>query len=255
MAVSKKKKSSFNPDPDKEESEDNKETEGAEEGTPETETSKESESSEEEEGDEGDDDDEEDDDEDKDKDVEPKDIPIRKSTEQQIIGRQKRTIKKLRSKKDEESDETTEEDDSELSEEAESAVEKAVDKKITPVIKALASTVDQQELKDLYVENPAAKKYDKRIKAYMKNANWQGVPVLAIYRFLAWGDKKVDTEERKRIADKEAAHTQSLGRTLKKKKTSKVSTGAPSVEEVEGMTDAEIEALGQRAEQGEFLNQ
>ncbi len=253
MAVQKKKKSSFNPDPEVEAPEDQK-AEGAEGEAPETETP-ETESSKEEEGEEGDKDKE--DDKDKDKDVVPDNIPVRKSTQQQIIGRQKRTIKKLRDKKDEGDGKSadSEEGDNELSPEASDAVEKAIDKKVKPVIDALASTVDAQELKDLCAEDSNVKKYKKRIEAYMANKHWKGVPVLAIYRYLAWEDKKAVNKELEDIANKEAEHTKSPGRTLKKKKTSKASTGAPTIEEVEAMSDKDIERLGQRAEQGEFIQE
>jgi len=241
--MTEKKKATFDPEvkEPKEESE-SAEDEALETKTSETET--ETESSEEE-----DDKEEEGDDEDEDEEVTPENVPVRKSTQQHIINRQSIKIKKLRSKKDEES--VDEEDDDELSSEASNAVSKEVKRQVAPVIDALVSTTDDQELKDLYTSEPAAKKYDKRIKSYMKSEHWKGVPVSAIFHHLAFKDAEFIGKERKRIADKEADLNKGGGRQLKVKKafTGKM----PSAEEIEGMDPKAFEQLQLDVKRGKYL--
>ncbi len=246
--MAEKKKATFDPEVKKDTPEEEK-GEGKKEDLPKKDASEtKTESSKEEEGDEGDEKKEE-------KDVAPENIPVRKSIQQQIIGRQKRTIKKLRKKKEKDTDTTEEEEEEEeeeLSPEAETAVEKAVSRKIAPVLDAVVSTRDEQELKDLYVDEPIAKKYDKRIRAYMANKHWKGVPVVAIFRYLAFENAQAIGKERKRIADKETDLTKGGGRTLSPKKPFSPG-GIPSPEEMMDMPKEDFEKLQRKAKQGKFL--
>jgi len=239
--MTEKKKATFDPEVKK----PKEEGEGAEGDAPETETPEtetETESSEE------DGKEEEGDDEDEDEEVTPENVPVRKSTQQHIINRQSKTIQKIRSKKDEES---ADEDEDDLSPEASTAVSKEVKRQVAPVIEALVSTTDDQELKDLYASEPAAKKYDKRIKSYMKSEHWKGVPVSAIFHHLAFKDAEFIGKERKRIADKEANLNKSNLRQLKVKKafTGKM----PSAEEIAGMNPEQFEKLQLDVKRGKYL--
>lgn len=183
-----------------------------------------------------------------DEEAEPE-IPVRKSAEQHIIARQKRTIDKLRSKEEEEPPEEEGEEDA-LSPEAQSAVQKEVAKAIGPVVQSLASKADEDELGDLLASEPESVKYAKRIRAYMNNKHYKGVPPSVIYHHLAFDDAAVTGARRKRAADLEAGHTKGGGRTTRPVVSA---DDIPSVEEQNEMSDADFEALQHRARSGEFV--
>ncbi|MCK5211699.1 hypothetical protein KAJ89_03285 [Candidatus Parcubacteria bacterium] len=196
---------------------------------------------------EDDEEDEEEEGKEKDEDTDEPEIPVRRSAAHHIIKRKTETIKKLRKKDDDEEEGGEEEEEEETGE----SVAEEVKKQIDPIVKSLGAKADQDELNELLVSEPTAKKYEKRIRAFMKHESWSQVPPLAIYRHLAFGDAQAIGAEKKKIADTEAGHTKSGGRSIRPKKTG---TGdVPSVEELDSMDDAEFEKLQHKARTGKFL--
>ena len=192
--------------------------------------------------------DEEEEEEEKDEELEEDKIPHRKSALGFIIGRQKETIEKLREKKKEE--EITDEEE-ELTPEAERAVDKAISKKVDPLLGNLAKQSDEDELQDLFSQEPESEKYEKRIRSYMNNPHYKGVPPSVIFHHLAFAKAETTGAQRKTTADKETELNKGGGRTLRPK--AKETGNLPSKEEMEDMTDEEIEALQHKARTGEFL--
>ena len=200
-----------------------------------------------EEGEEGDEEDEGEGDDDTD---EP-DIPVRRSAAHHIIKRKNKTIEKLRKKGKDEDDEEGDEDEDDDDIEAEETVAKEVKKQIDPIVKSLGVKADEDEFNELLVSEPTAKKYEKRIRAYMKHPGWSQVPPLAIYRHLAFGDAQAIGAEKKKVADTEAGHTRGGGRGIRPKKTP--AGDVPSVEELDNMDESEFEKLQHQARTGKFL--
>lgn len=184
-------------------------------------------------------------------------IQLRKSSLQNIIARKNRTIEKLRSKDDEEDDfkpsKGDEEDDDEggLTPEARGAVQREVELAIGPVIKTLASKADEDELQELFSQEPESLKYQKRIRAYMGHKSYQGVPPSMIFHHLAFDAAETTGANRKKAADLGAGQGRGGGRISK---TTGAGTGAiPSIEEQNEMGDADFEALQHRVRTGEFV--
>lgn len=185
-------------------------------------------------------------------DAEPE-IPVRRSAAQHIINRQSETIKKLRSKEDDESEiegaNSEEEDD--LTPEAMGAVQKEVKKALDPVVQSMASQADKDELTDLLENEPEAEQYEKRIRAYMKNPHYKGVPPSVIFHHLAFDNAEVTGAKRKNAADFDAGQGGGGGRT---RKTIDPGTGnIPSVQEQNDMSEADFESLQNRVRSGEFV--
>mgnify|MGYP001579728338 CR=1 FL=1 len=184
-------------------------------------------------------------------------IPVRKSALQQIIGRKNRQIERLRSKNEDEStggggkDEEDEEDS--LTPEARGAVQREVAKALGPVVSSLSSKADEDELQDLLGSDPEAKKYEKRIRAYMGHESYKGVPPSVIYHHLAFDAAAGAGVRRKGAANFDAGQSRGGGRTSRPTDTG---TGdVPSVEEQNEMSEAEFEALQHRARSGEFVSE
>lgn len=178
------------------------------------------------------------------------DVSVRKSVQSHIITRQKKTINKLRKKEGEDEDED-DNDDGELSPEASSAIEEGIGKAIKPLKEALTGKIDTDELDSLFTSTPNAKKYEKRIKAYMASDEWSKVPVTAIYRYLAFENAESIGAKKKKVADKEADQTRGAGSSIRSNKAG--DGNVPSIEEMGDMSDAEFEKLQQEVQRGKFI--
>lgn len=179
-----------------------------------------------------------------DDDAEPE-IPVRKVVGQQnIIARQKSTIKKLRKEDPDDADDADDEVDT-----TPKGVRREVAKALAPVLEALASKSDDDDLKDLYAGEPEAKKYDRSIKAYMKHPVYKGVAPSVIYHHLAWKEAQATGAKKKVVADTEAGKTKGAG-SSKRPKGSK--GNVPSPEELDAMSDAEFEAVQNDVLQGKY---
>lgn len=188
------------------------------------------------------------------KDEAPSEIPVRNDVAQQIIARKNRQLEKLRSKTEE--DEGADDDDERKPDPAQAAIDKAVDKRLDPFVKTLASQQDEKDLQTLFQAEPDAKKYEKRIKAYMQNEAWSQIPVEGIYAYLlrksGTGTDTAKKEEKKRAADLEAEQSRSGGRTARQQPRA---TGKlPSGDEIKDMTDEEFDQLGRDVEAGKYLS-
>lgn len=228
---------------DSPEEEEEKGTDDADEGGEET-TEKKEKKEKAEKSEEGEESDEE---EEEEKDEAPKEIPTRKSTLQHILARKNKKIEKLEKKEKEDTQEEEEEDDEE---DIGKKVEKAVRQQIEPFVKTLASKADEDELQALIANEPEAKKYENRIRAYMANEHYQGVPPDVIYHHLAFAKSAGITQKKKDIADKEANLNKGAGQTKRKvvRKTGKI----PSIEEQENMSDEEIGKIAEDVMQGNY---
>src|SRR3990167_289667 len=168
-------------------------------------------------------------------------VPMRKSVAQHIIARQSKTIEKLREKKDEEVIEV--EDDKDLD------IDARIDKRLKPIIDSVVSQADEGELGQLYSSEPEAKKFDKLIRKYMGHESYKGVPPSVIYHHLAFDMAKAAGAKKKNVADVEAKQTKGGGRSI-------VSKGGnskmPTTEEIDDMSDIELEALQHRVLKGDF---
>ena len=179
-------------------------------------------------------------------------IPIRNSVAQHIIARKNEKIKKLESKVDapENNADDTPDAEDDLSDQARGAIDKAVEQRIKPLVETLASTADENELKELFATEPEAKKYEKHIKAYMGHEAYKGVSPVVIYHHLAFNQAQAVGAKKKKVADLEAGQARSGGRGLPAKGAP---TDLPSAEDIAGMSEAEFEAMELSARQGNFI--
>ncbi len=179
-------------------------------------------------------------------------IPVRRSAAQHIIARKNRTIEKLRSKVEEDEEpEASSEEDEDLSPVTKGAVAREVERHVKPLLKTIASRVDEDELSSLFTQDPEAKRYEKRIRAYMEHPVYQGVPAEVIFNHLSAKDKKGEGARRKKIADAEA--NQARGGGTARRPAAK-SSGLPTAEEIAGMDDEAFEALDSKVRQGGFVH-
>lgn len=186
-------------------------------------------------------------------------VPIRKSTAQHIISRQKNTIEKLRSKDDEGDDEPPaphldddEEDDAPQLPKGKSAVAREVAAQMKPIINTFISSTDEAELKDLFSSEPESKRYEKRIRAYMEHPQWKAIPPSAIYHHLAFeaaaGVKQ--KEKKKEAADKEADLARGAG---SQRREIAPASNIPSETDLDDMDDAQFENLQNEVRSGKFI--
>ena len=182
-------------------------------------------------------------------------VPIRRSAAQHIIARKNKKIEKLESKdknKDDDKGDDPEEDeeDGDLTDDARKAIDKGIEKRIAPIKKILVSEADAQELKELFADEPEAKKYEKHIKAYMGHDVYKGVSPEVIYHHLAFNASIALGAKQKKVADKEADLNKNGGRTL----APKGSVGdLPSAEDIAAMSDDEFAEMETKARQGKYL--
>lgn len=181
-------------------------------------------------------------------------IPTRNAS--YVIGRQKKVIEKLRSKSTTEEEEPSSQDDDENTEtertpKPSNDVAAEVARQLAPVTEKLASDAQEAELAELFVTDPEAKGYQRAIRAFMKHEAWSQVPAAAIYAYLSREHVLAQGAKRKQVADAEAAHTRGTGNS--RRPTKQRSSGSlPSAEEIEEMTDDEIEELAQKVQTGKF---
>ena len=186
-----------------------------------------------------------------DKDIEDKDIPMRNSASQ-VIARQKRTIEKLRSKDEEDEGADFEPptgEDEELTLEAKGAVQGEVERQLKPVIDSLGQRTDEDELQGLFDSDPESKKYEKRIRAYMK-VHPTSTPEM-IFHHLAFDEAETTGSRKKKVADTDAKQQRGGGTGIREVETEQ--GGVPSVEEQDDMTDEEFDKVKDKALQGDFV--
>ena len=182
-------------------------------------------------------------------------VPVRTSAQQHIIARQKRTIEKLRSKAEEDEmyqpSEKAEEEEDYLDPQVKSAVDRQIQRRLDPILGTLASRADDDELSTLFLQEPSAKKYEKRIKAHMDV--WKNVPAKSIYQSLAFADAQAIGTKRKQVADMEAGQMKSGGRSVRPTGGRKKG-GLPTAEEINEMSEEDFEGLLHKAQTGAFLS-
>lgn len=177
-------------------------------------------------------------------------IPVRRSAEQHIIARQKRTIEKLRSREKEEESYDSEEESGEEEKDLDSKLDRKVKQHLAPVLHTLRRKVDEDELQGLLSQEPEAAKYQDRIRKWMVHPKYEGVPPSVIYHHLAFSDTVKTGEKRKKAADLEASSMRGGGSPRRPTvKSSKV----PTPDELDNMDDAEFQALQDQAMRGVFV--
>ena len=177
------------------------------------------------------------------------DIPVRNSALQHIINRKNKTIEKLRSRDEEDEDDDKGIDD-DLTPEARTAVQREVANAIAPVMQNIVSKADEDELVSLLSNEPEAKKYEKRIRAYMGHKEYKGVPPSVIFHHLAFSTAAATGARRRSAADLDANQNKAGGRSSKA--TPSETGNVPSIDEQNEMSDADFETLQNRARSGEF---
>ena len=202
---------------------------------------------------------------DEDTDIEPEDkpdgegdkepeVPVRKSVQQHIIARQQQTIKKLRSKQEDEVDDDTPLDnedeslDEEITLEAKNIVAREVKKAVSPIIQSLANQADEAELQELFEIEPDAKAMSKQIRAYMRHPSYKGVPPTVIYHHLAFDKALGGAVQKKDNANREAKLHKGAGSTRRPKDSP---TG--DIPDVTDMDEKDFEELQHKARTGQFL--
>ena len=176
-------------------------------------------------------------------------VPVRKSVQQHIIARQQDTIKKLRSKQEDEVEPIEDPGkDEDLTPEAQSVVAREVKRAVAPIIQTLVNQADESELQELFETEPEAKDMSKQIRAYMKHPSYKGVPPEVIYHHLAFDKALGGTVKRKTAADREALHQKGGGSTRRPKEN--LTGDIPDVNELD---DKEFEELQHKAITGKFV--
>lgn len=170
-------------------------------------------------------------------------IPVR-SRESHIIARQKRTIERLRSKADDDVDnddfnnDVSDEDD----DRSPSAIEREVNRQLDPIRESLLSKADEDDLNGLISKEPDAKKYEKRIRAYMKHDAYKSVAPEVIYNHLAWQEAQAIGAKRKQVADTEANQMRNAGSPLREDPGS----GEMTAEDIDRMSEKEFAAYEEK---------
>ena len=189
-------------------------------------------------------------------DSETPDIPVRSSASH-IIARKNRQIAKLKSQQEHDDEETEEQvvpdegaGDGPVTR---ADLGKAVNEAVRPFIKTIVSNADESELQGLFTQDPAAKKMEKTIRAYMAHPSWQQVPVTAIYHHIAFKNAEAIGARRKEVADRGAQHTRGAGTTRRPQLPNRTN-GVPTVEELDAMDDKELTQLANEVRQGKFLS-
>lgn len=182
-------------------------------------------------------------------------VPVRSSySASEVIARKNRQLKKLKEEKAAAADESGEEEEGEdegaekLSPEAARAISKAVGKATAPLTKVLADRADEGELQDLLQAEPGAKKYEKRIRAFMSHEGYSQVPPAVIYHHLAFGSAQKSGAEQKDKADREAGHSRTGGHQTRRR----TSTDKLSAEGISSMEEKDFEALQNQVKTGQF---
>jgi len=182
--------------------------------------------------------------------VDEESIPVRGSAAH-VIARQKRTIEKLRSKSEDVHTEPDDDDD-ELTPEADRAIAKKVDERTAVIMDLFTSKADEEELSNLFRDEPESKAYEKRIRSYMKHPAYKAVPPSAIFHQLAYKEAAGKRAEAKRIADLEAGSMAGGGTTHRREP--RATGNMPSASEIENMSDDEFQKLQDDVQQGKYKN-
>ena len=162
-------------------------------------------------------------------------IHTRKSKKDYIIERKDKKIAKLKEKEEnkekETDDEEDDEDDAILSKEDKGAIEKVVDKRNAPILEALKTQADKDEMKAVISKFPEAKAMEKRITKYSNHPAYQNVPMENIYLMLA--GQKNNLQSKKEDAKKEDKKNETGGHTKRAKKGAEPDYANMSDEEIE----------------------
>lgn len=149
---------------------------------------------------------------------ESEDIPVR-SNASFIIERQKRTIEKLRSKP-----------------EVETESPDPVVERLDRIEQIAFGQADDRDLNSLFQSDPNAKKYEKRIKAYMQHELYKGVSPEVIYHHLDYQASRSKADSKRKAADLEAGQTKSVGSGIRDTRSKDTKTA----EDIKRMTAAEF---------------
>jgi len=173
--------------------------------------------------------------------------PTRRSVKNHIIDRKTRKIKKLKKEKEEgegdDEGEGDEEGEEEVTPEGTQAIKKEVGKAMAPVLNAVRTSSDEQELKDVLAKYPDAKKSEKQIRKYMENDAYKDVSIEFIYLGLA--AKKMDLQKKRDKADEDAKADGTGGHGRRKKDLS-------PIPDVTKMDDKEVDDLIFKVKTGRF---
>lgn len=158
------------------------------------------------------DDDEDDDDDD------GKDPDERKnlSTQDFIIGRQRKKLSKKKAKADAEGDDDDDfgdsgDDDDDIDPKDEAIISKVFAKKIAPIIEKSVNSDNDKEVKDFLADNPDFKPFEKKVRRFMTHPSRTSLPIKSIFYEVA-GDKLLKIgAKRQKEADTEAKNSQSGG--------------------------------------------
>lgn len=172
--------------------------------------------------------------------IEADKIPVRGSATQ-IIARQNRTIEKLRSKDPKPGEEPPD---------TPAPEDEATKSRMDILEDVVVGGADENELQGLFTNTPEAKKYENRIRSYMKHPGWASVPPSAIYHHLAFEGAAKIGASKKEIADKEAAAMGGVGSGHRP--NSAPAGNMPTPEQIKDMSDEEFEELQQDVRQGKF---
>ena len=175
--------------------------------------------------------------------VAPEDIPVRGSAAH-IIARKNKQLEKLRSKVDPD-------EDPEIPEDLyQDPVDKKISEKISPLVDAIAKRADEDEVAELFKDEPEAKKLEKSIRAYMDHPAWSAVPPKAIYHHLAFSQAAKVGAQKKALADEEAGAMRGGGSS--RRQAPRATGNIPSAEEIANMSDEDFEKLQDKVNQGEY---
>lgn len=183
-------------------------------------------------------------------------IPTRKSNLQFIISRKNKQIEDLKKGNQDKGEGDNDEwvdNDNDLTPESKKAVEDTVSEMMKPITEKMISDASEKELETLFKEHPESKGYEKHIRAYMSHESYREASPLVIFHHLAFDKALAIGAKRAKMADGEADATKGGGRD-NKPKNAKSSTGLPTPEEIENMTEEEFAELEDKARQGEFVN-
>lgn len=173
-------------------------------------------------------------------------IPVR-SSQQHIIARQRKLIKRLRSEQPDpiEEEDQIEEDETEAEPDSPAALRKEFSRELAPLKKALLSQSDERELTALFATIPKAKKMEKKIRAYMDHPSYRGVAAEVIFHHLDYKNSQKTGAERKKAADLEADQTRSAGGSgTRPTRTSKV-----TAEDIKAMSNKQFAAFQKKQRQ------
>lgn len=183
-------------------------------------------------------------------------IPVKRNASY-IIQRQKDKIEKLRSQQQPpkaENDSTAgdKDEEEEADDTGDDKIAQEVSRQLKPFTDKMKADTDEAELADLFAAEPAAKDYEKTIRAYMKHPAWAQVPPTAIYHHLAFQHAQKQGAKQRQVADAEAAETSGAGSTRRSAKAGRKSGEFPSADEIDAMTDEQLDELAHKVQTGQF---